>query len=153
MACFSPQNLIFFENWVESPLGLAWKPTDSDSRSSMVIDPTSYTLWKISLSPPLYFLVMELTIPPIEFTRKYSGGRGTLLHDLRGKPEQFKFLFENCFCQWPRYRKKKRYTVTFGPHFCQQWSRWSDYSLSYTDPEYLLFIKSLNAFSFSFPCI
>lgn len=114
----------------------------------MVIVSTSYTLWKITLRvlPPslssngsnglIYWIDRKI--------RKYFGWREILLQDLKGKPEQFKFLFENLTCQWPRYRKNKRYTSTFGPHFCQQWEDGVIiYSLTRTDPEHVFFVKKI----------
>lgn len=114
----------------------------------MVIVLTSYTLWKSTMKalPPslssngsnglIYWIDKKI--------RKYFGWREILLLDLKGKPEQFKFLFTNLICQRPRYRKKKRYTSIFESHFCQQWADGVIiYSLTHTDPEHVLYVKKI----------
>ena len=117
--------------------GLAPWHGDRSNRSSVVIGPANYTLREASFKPSLHFLFFFFSPlssnwssgPSYWINRKikYFRWRGTLLYDLKGKPEQFIFLFVNLMCQWPRYRRIKRYTATSGPQFCQQWSRWSDY--------------------------
>lgn len=83
---------------------------------------------------------------PTELTgqQEYTLDGEKLFHMISGQSlRDSDFFFENLICNWPKCRRKKRYTAAFGPHFCQQWSRRSNYSFTCTDPEYLLFVKTV----------